>query len=263
VVLLGAALAPVWGQAVRGHVRDVNTNQPIADGIVSLVACGGDRVASVVTGAGGAYRVAAPGPGCFLVEARRIGYRTWVDGPRELHTGDDLETEFQLRPLAVPLAPLEVAGAPPPDAFLAGVGFYERQRSDFGHFMTRDQIDARAAQRFTDLLTGLPGVRLVPGAGGLGRSGIELRGSLLSHGGRCHPRVFVDGIMVIRGDARARGLDVFGLPEGQATEAALPGSERPEIALDDLVQPQDVQAIEVYRSGVIVIWTRRGRDAGP
>jgi len=280
VALFGASLAPAWAQAVRGHLRDVRTNQPIADGIVSLVACGGERVASVVTGADGSYRITAPAAGCFLVEARRIGYQTRTDGPLELGAGGDLDTEFHLLALAVPLAPLEVAGAPPQlDAFLARVGFYERQHSDFGHFITREQIEARAAKRITDLLAGLPGVRLVPGASGLSRAGIELRGSLLSHGGSCHPRVFVDGIMVIRGDARSRGLDVFGLPE-QATEAAVPGVERPEIALDDVVQPEDVQAIEVYRSaaevpvrfggtststqcGVIVIWTRRGRDESP
>ena len=280
VLLLGASATAVAGQIVRGHLRDVRTNEPIPDGIVSLVACGGERVASALTGPEGAYRLAAPAAGCFLVEARRIGYQTWVDGPVELQSGDDWETECHLRPVAVPLAPLEVAGAPPlPDAFLARVGFYERQRSDFGHFISREQIEARAPKRITDLLAGLPGVRLVPGASGLGRTGIALRGSLLSHGGSCHPRVFVDGIMVIRGDARRRGLDVFGLPE-QATEAALPGVERPEIALDDVVQPEDVQAVEVYRSaaqvpvrfggtststqcGVIVIWTRRGRDERP
>src|SRR5439155_6060712 len=117
-----------------------------------------------------------------------IGYQARRDGPLELGVGDEMDTELHLLPLAVPLAPLEVAGAPPqPDAFLARVGFYERQRSDFGHFITREQIEARAARRVTDLLSGLPGVRLVPGASGLGRTGIALRGSLLSHGGSCHP----------------------------------------------------------------------------
>jgi len=279
VALVGGPAVPALGQMVRGHLRDVRTNETIADGLVSLVRCGGERVASVLTGADGAYRLAAPAAGCFLLEARRIGYQTWIDGPVELHAGDDRETEVRLRALPVPLPPLEVAGAPPPpDAFLAGVGFYERQRSDFGHFITREQIQARAPQRVTDLLAGIPGVRVVPGTSGLDRAGIELDGSLLSHGGRCHPRVFVDGIMVIRGDARPRGLDVSGLPA--ATEAALPGAERPEMELDDLVQPEDIQAVEVYRRGsevpvrfggtststqcgVVVIWTRRGRDEKP
>jgi len=264
LLLFAGSLGPAAGQVVHGYLRDVHTNQPIARGIVSLLACRGEPVASVTTGADGSYRVTAPAAGCYLVEVRRIGYEARRDGPLELGVGDEIDTEFHLLPLAVPLAPLEVAGAlPQPDAFLARVGFYERQRSDFGHFLTREQIEARAARRLT----------------GLGRMGIQLRGSLLSHGGSCHPRVIIDEIIVIRGDARPRGLDAFGLPEA-ATETARPGAGRPEIALDDVVQPEDIQAVEVYRSsaevparfggmstatqcGVVVIWTRRGRDERP
>lgn len=75
-----------------------------------------------------------------------------------------------------------------------------------------------------------------------------------------------------------RGLDVFGARE-QATEVAGSGMKRPEISLDDVVMPEDVEAVEVYRRGlevpakfggtsistqcgVIVIWTRRGRNSG-
>ena len=112
----------------------------------------------------------------------------------------------------------------------------------------------RAARRLTDLLSGVPGVRLVPAPGGLGRIAIQLRGSLLSHGGSCHPRVIIDEIIVIRGDARPRGLDAFGLPEA-ATETARPGAGRPEIALDDVVQPEDIQAVEVYRSSAQLFLT--------
>ena len=93
-------------------------------------------------------------------------------------------------------------------------------------------------------------------------------------GGPCHPRVYVDGLIVILGDARVRGTDIYGFPE-QPTEVRADPADRPEIALDDFVMPQDVEAIEVYRRasevpahfggmstatqcGVIAIWTRRG-----
>jgi hypothetical protein len=98
-------------------------------------------------------------------------------------------------------------------------------------------------------------------------------------GGACHPRVFVDGLIVILGDARVRGTDVYGFPE-QATEVEADPSGRPEIALDDVVIPADVEAVEVYRRGsevpahfggmstatqcgVIAIWTRRGWSRNP
>src|SRR5205814_112742 len=83
----------------RDGVGVAGPNGAIPDGIVALVACGGERVASALTGPEGAYRLAAPAAGCFLVEARRIGYQTWVDGPVELQSGDDWETEFHLRPV--------------------------------------------------------------------------------------------------------------------------------------------------------------------
>ncbi len=162
------------------------------------------------------------------------------------------------------------------EALLERVGFYERQKTDFGHFITRDEIERRAPRRVTDLLSAVPGVRLIPSSGGLSRSSVGLRGSILSQGGPCHPRVFVDGLLVILGDARVRGTDVYGFPE-QETEAnaAADPAERSEIALDDFVEPNDVEAVEVYRRasevpvqfggmstatqcGVIVIWTRRG-----
>jgi outer membrane receptor for ferrienterochelin and colicin len=166
---------------------------------------------------------------------------------------------------------LRVAGK----AMLTRVGFYDRQNSDFGRFITRDLIEERRARRFTDLLRTIPGVRINPSAGGLGRSAVQLRGSLLSHGGVCQPRVFIDGTIVIRGDSRPRTLDKRAGPREEATEQELPEFERDEIALDDVVMPDDVEAIEVYRSaaqiparfggasretqcGVIVIWTRRG-----
>jgi hypothetical protein len=91
--------------------------------------------------------------------------------------------------------------------------------------------------------------------------------------------VYVDGLIVIRGDARAFGLDVQGFPERSGEGAGRQDpTMRPEIALDDVVLPEDVQAVEVYRRGTevparfggmstetqcgaIVVWTRRGWQA--
>jgi hypothetical protein len=132
----------------------------------------------------------------------------------------------------------------------------------------------------TDLLHSVPGVRTLPSTSGLSRSGIGFRGSRLSQGGACHPRVYIDGIVVIRGDARARGLNVQGFPEIASDLEGSDPSLRDEIALDDFLMPEDVQAVEVYRRasevparfggmstetqcGVIAIWTRRGWQAQP
>lgn len=280
-ILLSAGLThPLEGQVVRGRLLDLYSNLPIAGGVLSLLPEQGRGVLSVVTGEDGAYRLEAPGPGQYFIEARCFGYRTWVDGPIDLAVGDDWETEFHLAAIPFELDPVEVTvPATPYEAFLDRVGFFERQKADFGHFITRDEIERRAPARMTDLLSSIPGVRLVPSASGLSRSSLSFRGSALSMGGTCHPRVFVDGLIVILGDARVRGTDVYGFPE-QPTEVEADPAGRPEIALDDIVIPGDVEAVEVYRRGsevpvhfggtststqcgVIAIWTRRGWRRNP
>lgn len=275
--LLAAVVAgSVEGQVVRGRLLDLTTSEPIEGGVLTLILNGTSRLRSVVTGPDGGYVLEAPAPGVYFVEARRLGYRAWIDGPIELVDGDDWETEYRLQSAAIMLDPVEVvAEVARLEARLSNVGFYERQRSDFGHFMGREEIVRRRAGRVTDLLSSLPGVRLVPSATGLGRNAIELRGSLMVRGNMCHPRVFVDGILIIRGDARQAGLDVHGFPEERTTELQFAQGEREEIAIDDVVVPEDILAVEVYRSasqvpvqfggtsmdtqcGVIVIWTKTG-----
>ena len=278
LLLIAGVAGQAGAQVIHGRLRDVDTNAPIPGGTLTLIGENGARLVSFVTGEDGDYRLRAPGPGTYLVEARRLGYRLWIDGPLELRSGDDWETEFHLRAVPVQLDPVEVtAEATRYDPYLQQVGFFERQRSDFGHFVTRGDIVARAPKKLTEILISIPGVRLVPGSSGLGRAAIELRGSLLSYGGVCHPRVFIDGLLVIRGDARPRGQDIYGMPEeGLMGDARGDPAERMEIALDDVVMPDDIQGMEVYRSaaqvpvrfggtstetqcGVIVIWTRTGR----
>ncbi|UCC72309.1 MAG: TonB-dependent receptor [Gemmatimonadota bacterium] len=280
ILLLAGLTHPVEGQVVRGRLLDLHTNQPIAEGVLTLIPEQGRGVLSVVTGDDGAYRLEAPAPGRYFIEARRFGYRSWVDGPIDLRAGDDWETEYHLAAIPFVLDPVVVTVPRTVyEAFLERVGFFERQKGDFGHFITRDEIERRVPARMTDLLSTIPGVRLVPSSSGLSRSSLSFRGSVLSMGGACHPRVFVDGLIVILGDARVRGTDVYGFPE-LGTEVAADPSERPEIALDDVVMPGDVEAVEVYRRasevpaqfggmstatqcGVIAIWTRRGWRRNP
>jgi hypothetical protein len=281
LLLIAALPGPADAQVLRGRLLDLDTDEPVVGGVVTLIDSVGTRVLTFVTGDDGAYLLTAPRPGSYLVEARRIGYRMWVDGPILLASDEEWESEFHLRAVPVQLDPVEVtAEAAVYETYLQRVGFYERQRSDFGHFITRQEIELRAPERMTDLLHSVPGVRTLPSTSGLSRSGIGFRGSRLSQGGACHPRVYIDGIVVIRGDARARGLNVQGFPEIASDLEGSDPSLRDEIALDDFLMPEDVQAVEVYRRasevparfggmstetqcGVIAIWTRRGGQAQP
>ncbi len=284
IVAAGLALAcahPLWAQRVHGQLRDLETRKPLDGGLVTLRTARGERVGSVAATNQGTFEILVPAPGLYYVEVNRLGYRLLRDGPFELEAGGDREAIYSLQRQAFQLAPIEVNAAQPKarSTYLEEVGFYERQKSDFGHFITREEIERRQAHRFTDLLRLIPGVGIQDNGNGSGSS-IQLRGSMLSLGGACHPQVIVDGLIVMRGTARP-WRPANARPEDRATEQSLPAldPDREQVSIDDVVMPDDVEAIEVFRSGVqvpvrfggtststqcgvVVIWTRRGhRDS--
>ena len=276
-------LLAVWGpqtaaaQRLQGRLLDLQSNQPISSGILTLITEDGERVATAVTDDGGSWLLDAPNPGVYFIEAKRLGYQPWIDGPLEIQTGDAPVFVYHLRPAAIPLDPLEISAAAT-ERYLQLSGFYERQRSDFGHFMTPDDIQRRQAARITDMLMSLPGVRLIDAGGGAGGRHIQLRGGSLRRDGICRPRVFVDGSLFMRGDSRPLGVDDFGRPEQR--EALEQDSDFARLfrgsSLDDIGHPSTIAAVEIYRSavqvpvefggtsmqtqcGVIVVWTKVGR----
>ncbi|MCZ6755567.1 MAG: TonB-dependent receptor [Gemmatimonadetes bacterium] len=273
VLLSGRAEA----QSLQGRLLDMESNQPISAGIITLLDENGVRVTTTVTGESGAWLLQAPRPGIYFVEAKRLGYEPSIDGPVEIAEGDSWSSVYHLRALAVMLDPVEVS-AEATRRYLELTGFFDRQRSDFGHYITPDQIEERQGNRITDLLTTIPGVRLVPTGSGLNARAIQLRGSFKPQAGLCQPRVFVDGMIFLRGNSRPPGVDADGDIERFF-------DENPDLSLydglsiDDVAHPSTVAAIEVYRSGaqvpvqfggtsietqcgVIVIWTRVGRMRG-
>ncbi len=275
-------LFAVWGtqtaaaQRLQGRLLDLQSNQPISSGILTLITEDGKRIATAVTDSTGSWLLDAPNPGMYFIEAKRLGYQPWIDGPLNLQAGDTPVFVYHLRAAAISLDPLEISAAAT-ERYLELSGFYARQRSDFGHFMTPEDIQRRQAERITDMLMGLPGVRLVQVGAGVGGRHIQLRGGSLRREGICRPRVFVDGLMFMRGDSRPLGMDDFGNPEQDALEENIDlerlfrGS-----SLDDIGHPSTLAAVEIYRSavqvpvefggtsiqtqcGVIVIWTKVGR----
>ena len=281
-VALLAALLSVCGaqtaaaQRLYGRLFDLDSNQPISSGILTLISEDGERIATSVTDEDGNWLLEVLVPGVYFIEAKRLGYQPWIDGPLEVQPGDDAIFSYHLNPAAVVLDAVEIAAAAT-ERYLRLRGFYERQRSNFGHFVTPDYIEKRQAARITELLSAIPGVRVVT-AGGAGRRFVQLRGSFLSHGGICRPRVYVDGLIYIRGDSRPKGTDAFGNPE-LFTNASGNLDDRDRysgLTIDDIAHPSTIAAIEVYRSGaqvpvqfggnsietrcgVIVVWTRVGR----
>jgi hypothetical protein len=264
------------GQRIRGRLVDLVSSGPLEAGALTLRSADSVPLRTVFSDENGNWAFELPGPGVFYIEATRFGYQPWVAGPLEVEAEDDLNSVYRLWPQPFELDPIEVS-VQATRLHLQTAGFYERQRADFGYFLGPEQIEKRRAPRITDLLLGLPGVSMVSmSPGSVGGRFVQLRGSSLSQGGVCRPRIFVDGLLYAKGDSRP--VDRV---EGEETD-------RDEILkivdqginLDDIGPASDIAGIEIYRSatqvpvqfggtsvstlcGVIVIWTRRGVRRAP
>jgi hypothetical protein len=268
---------PADAQHIGGRLVDLVTGTPIPVGILTLLSADSTAVVTVVSDAGGYWRLDAPAAGVYRVGATRIGYQPWVSEPVALDRDAALNSVFHLRPLPIELDPIDVR-ARALRQHLEYSGFFERQRGNFGHFVTPEDIDRRQATKVTDLLLGIPGVQRVYVSGGsVGTTQVQLRGSSITQGGVCRPRVYLDGLMYARGDSRpvrpGEGVDT----EDEVDDL----HERMDqgLSIDDIGHPSTIAALEVYRSaaqvpvqfggssvetlcGVIVIWTRTGRLRG-
>jgi outer membrane receptor for ferrienterochelin and colicin len=135
----------------------------------------------------------------------------------------------------VALDPIEVVAERQLRGPLAG--FERRRERGFGTYFTREDIEARAPYVLTDLLRTVPGVRVIT-AGPFGEKAVRLRGN-------CRPEIIMDGIRT--------SIDAD---------------------LDYVLQPMDVEAVEVYKGpqmpaqfgsnpcGAIVVWTRVPPNTG-
>ena len=244
VLVLIAALiqvTPLAGQqnaTLIAVVTAAETGAPLAGAQVLI---GGTKI-SAVTGPDGTASLAAIPAGAQTVEVRRIGYAGKLR-VLTLEPGQSATVTFVLPVEAYAVPGIHVVAAPPPSkpTYLQQVGFAERKSRGMGSFITRGQVEKRRPRFMSDMLRNLPGIDLAARA-----MGGDSRASMARAGGgrRCPIQYFVDGVFT------------FGFN------------------IDD-VRPGDIEGVEVYRGasvipaefnrgsamcGVILIWTRRGRD---
>ena len=224
-------------QTVEGRLLELGSDQPIILAQVFLLTVGGEIADQTFTDERGFFSLSAREAGSFFVQAERIGYEARVDGVFDLGEGGVLSVEFRLPRNPVALDTLHVS-AERRSARLVLLGFYDRMKYGFGKFLTPEEIARRSVFGATDLLRNIPRVRIRQRQ--FGGSEVLIRSSR----GLCSPNVVIDGNVVFWGQP-AR--------------------------LDEVVQPHEIEAIEVYRGGAeiplqfggasstcgaILIWTR-------
>jgi hypothetical protein len=222
-------------QTIRGKLVEQITDRPVASAAVSLIAVPDTKVAETTTNGSGEFTLKATAPGTFRLRTVVNGYRIAVSPAIALQNGDEVSFTWRIMPDTIYLQPVVVTANNRRSTSRLG-GFYDRMsRKGFGHFITRDDIDKRRPFRVSDLLTTVPGLRVVPGR--LGDDVVTTEG--------CRPAVYLDGIRF-----------------------PLLGEH-----LDNIVNPQDIEGIEVYTHapevpaefmgpgntcGAVAIWTRFG-----
>lgn len=236
----------IGAQTIRGRLLEVGSDRPIVLGRLWLLSESGVIVAQTFSDESGAFSMTASDPGSFLLKAEGIGYETRSDGVFELGRGGSITVEFRLLPEPLPIDTLDVlAEARSPRLELAG--FYERMGEEGGVFLGPEEIQEKQAAIPTQLLRGVPRIRLRPTP--TGGNAVIIQGAAmisLAQRGICYPRVMVDGNEVFRGGG----------------EPAL---------LDDVVNVSEIIGIEIYRGaaeiptrylgarsacGLVLVWTR-------
>ena len=212
----------------------------------------GVTVGDTVTGAAGSFLFHVPTIGSYRVRAIRIGYAGRITEPIAVEPKVESSIRLGLRPAALPLDTLTVVAESVTTEqwvpWLADQGFYQRKREGLGSFLTREQIENKDPLTVADLLKGMPGELVRCGAP---RSwGMSMRAATSMFLGRkCQPTVVLDGAVVsVGGSARTSSGNV------------------------DLIDPHNLEAIEVYPGpagvpvqysgymspcGAILLWSRR------
>ena len=139
---------------ISGQVLNQQSRGPVSGASVNLI---GTRMRTA-TDSDGRFTQPSLSAGTYILEVRAIGYgvTSWV-----LRLGDSERVDyvFELEPLGVDLDPILVEGQP---------GYFQRRMQEFeerrhagrGIFITHEQIEASHAATLSDVLRGVPGVRL-------------------------------------------------------------------------------------------------------
>ena len=201
--------------------------------------------------------------GTQTIRVRRIGYR---EESIALDVAPSVSQGIVIRlKEAVPVLAAVNVNATERDRALHQVGFDQRSQHSVGHFLTGEQIAKQGDFRFTDLLRGIPGIRV-----GIDKYGEDVvssgraGGSMLNQTYAC-VQYFVDGIAWGNGALEAVGTVGDKDYNKRLARMAIESARE----LNTVLKKSEIMGIEVYQGGgapayfnqgghncaTIVVWT--------
>ena len=232
-VLVAQAGPPAGAPVITGVVQD-EAGRPLAGARVRI-ADGARGGVEAETDSLGRFRVPLAGVAAQSLVARRVGYAPDTVPVAAVPPGGGIA--LVLRRLVQPMPVILVAGRRDLRGPLAG--FYARRARGQGRYFTFEEIERLGAPRLSDLLRGVPGLRLESRRGG--RSTMRIRGAAAP------PLVWLDGAPLgsMELDFDAFDARTFAGVEVYAGPATVPpefgGGQRTSTA-----------------GGTIVLWSREG-----
>jgi hypothetical protein len=214
------AIASAKGTSMKGTVRGTVVsldNQPVRGARVEAPMWG----VAVVTKDDGTFNLDGVPTGTQLIIVRHIGFEV-ARVPVNVSSRQPIEVRVTLGPSVNVLDPVLVTARA--NSALEKDGFAARRRTGWGKYFTSEDIAKRNPYQVSDMLTEVPGIRVVHGLGGAtiqDNSAKYILGG--GRGGSC-TRVWVDGYewrMVDAGDIDTfvQPLDIIGLEVYKAHEA--------------------------------------------
>ena len=211
LVLLAVVAGPValtaQADALRAEVFGTALNRLTGEPVsgAAVVLSQEDAPGTPWTGssdASGRFRTTPLPLGRYELAVTSEGYAS-LEGSLGLDGPGTVDIRVQIVPVDFALEP--VIAVATRRTRLEQVGFYERLRFGDGHYITREELDHHAPTHVSDVLRGIPGVRVLPG---IARSNqVLLRGN-------CVPRVVLDGLLLsgpVEVDSLLPTIDVAGV----------------------------------------------------
>jgi hypothetical protein len=251
--------------ALAGVVLDAGLRTPIEGAEVLLPQFG----EATITNSMGRFTFPTLPAGAVDIEVSRLGYAT-RNGKVHVDFNRTVQLEILLSTEPVELDPIIVTAVRQRIVLPGLEGIESRINSGWGKFVLEEEIQDRKPSRLTDMLR---------------ETGVEVMNngqSIYMRRTGCGPMVYIDGVKVThlpRSKSFMTPSTAISMSPmvKRGARSRLTGYENAEAeaasAVNDIVHPMDVVAVEVYRGpaevpgeyldsnaqcGVILIWTRRG-----